>query len=72
MRAVMALARQAFELIDSSGSGTLSRIEVITAFRMEEAVRSLLTPLLPKASGGILGDENIKAQMESLELGEAR
>eukprot|EP00966_Prymnesium_polylepis_P101305 2346490-Prymnesium_polylepis.1 len=43
-----ALARAAFQLMDTSEDGELSRTEVVRAFRLDDRVRELLLPLLPK------------------------
>ena len=50
--AALVLARAAFTIIDEDGDGTLTLEEMVSAFRQDERVRRLLTPLLTASSGG--------------------
>ena len=44
------LAREAFILIDKDGDGTLSRKEVLRAFRLNPMVREKIIPIIPMPS----------------------
>ena len=62
------LAKQAFEMMDVSGDGNLTKMEVIRAYRLNEHVREVMLPLLDVATDkySVTG-VNVKAQVEAFE-----
>ena len=66
------MARQAFQMIDASGDGEITRTEIIRAFRLNDKVREILLPLLPSEilgrSASAISGVDVQAQVEAFEI----